>query len=74
MYVLEIFGTLLFLSFIVSCVLFVTLTVHSLVESHRRKVARQVEPGKSKVTHARPATLAPDAATRKSLAADMAKD
>ena len=65
MYGLELLGTLLFLSFIVSCVLFVTLTVHSLVESHRRKVARQVEPSKSKVIHARPAIPVPDAATRK---------
>ena len=41
MYAFEIFGQLLFVSFVVSCLFFLTLTVHSLVETRRKEAAGQ---------------------------------
>ena len=53
MYALEIAGTLLFLSFIISFFFFLSLVVHSLIEERRREPTRQADTPSAAVSHGR---------------------
>ncbi len=80
MYGLEIFSTLLFLSFIVSGVFFAILFVHSLVEERKQETAGQVKPAgqvrsaEPKTPHVRPPAQVPTPQLETSLTADLAND
>ena len=70
MYELELFGMLLFLSFIVSFFLFAFLFVHSLIEERREEASQQVSQPEPAASHVRK----PAPVSSPSLAADLAHD
>jgi hypothetical protein len=74
MYEREIFGTLLYLSLIVSFFFFAFLFVHSLTEERRQDAARQVRPPKPSASHVRQPAQVPSPPLATSLATDLAKD
>ena len=55
----ELFSSVLLVSFIVSCLFFVTLTVHSLVETRREKEVMQGKALKSGKPSSRPLHFGP---------------